>query len=980
MLHEVSQVFVTYLFKQVGLPVGSSTSSPPTASSSSSPPFSASTPAHSLTTNLSHSSLVEDPLYSLLPPTPSAFVVPSSNSKSPSVRQDWLTPGRCGWKFVCPGPSGGGGPESLDISNQMSFACQDCKATEKTKWDLAVHKKFHCSMVGDFEREEFLAQGGSNSAEEITSTTYRVDSEMEEFLESHPSAYAKYRLCENKRNPQPLRDFWPVLFDYRGTLDLAGLETKICTKQAYQRVAGILSDAYTFHGVTSITYKKKAVVELSDGSVYDITKYRVPKTHCKVNEGVQVRLDQPRFKVTETGEEVTISLHERYLELLPCYIPSQINQEDMDCVVGDQEVYDDHDESLAPCQDFETADRDLELNLIFEEEGVILSQVSDVFSQVSLEDSQESYAASPAQKRIKLETKVQEPEPVRPQPPELDTENVTQARSKNCPHCNVYISSAHFSRHITKSCPENPNIDELERLRRRRKLEKNLKAKEEVKVEVKYDINKNREPTTDPKENKQCTCPGPGHQPDCLRLRGGAAHGRIPRNNQGPHLAPDPDFLPPNLLRPVIPIIQALNQQLTNRQNRWIAGIGPPRLHLNLRNTLWPRVASKYQLPHMFSDTEFQDLFFITRQQMFQFRVAVVTPMLAQLAAQANGARGARNSLPHTLTPDSLSCLFFMKIRLGHTDRELAAQFGITHKHVIKWNKRLRNYYFTTDPFIRRNMNLGNQANMTAILQQGIAATSRCPRTTAQYGHLQVANTQLLVVIMDSRAVRVQQSRDSHLQKRSISTKIKDNSVQKMTISTSDGAPMISFPLMCSISPAGTDESNCEHLITIQENANIIGGLRGFLESPLTNQVTMVILLDQGFRKFGFDHANRRSFLDYLDHIKAQSNGKFQYFLPCFPGDPYKDRQFNDVAVYPNLPGGSRHRCRTANTSAACCTKARWAVEGLFGRESQLKLLGTQAEVPNQYLQPCGIPNFDSQTTLSVLLHIGTGVNNRFQD
>ena len=306
MLHEVSQVFVTYLFKQVGLPVGSSTSSPPTASSSSSPPFSASTPAHSLTTNLSHSSLVEDPLYSLLPPTPSAFVVPSSNSKSPSVRQDWLTPGRCGWKFVCPGPSGGGGPESLDISNQMSFACQDCKATEKTKWDLAVHKKFHCSMVGDFEREEFLAQGGSNSAEEITSTTYRVDSEMEEFLESHPSAYAKYRLCENQRNPQPSRDFWPVLFDYRGTVGLAGLEATICTKQAYQRLASILSDAYTFHGVNSITYKKRAVVELSDGDVYDITRYRVPKTHCKMNEGAQVRLDQPRFNVIETGEEVTI--------------------------------------------------------------------------------------------------------------------------------------------------------------------------------------------------------------------------------------------------------------------------------------------------------------------------------------------------------------------------------------------------------------------------------------------------------------------------------------------------------------------------------------------------------------------------------------------------------------------------------------------------------------------------------------------------
>ena len=341
------------------------------------------------------------------------------------------------------------------------------------------------------------------------------------------------------------------------------------------------------------------------------------------------------------------------------------------------------------------------------------------------------------------------------------------------------------------------------------------------------------------------------HKPDCLRLRGGAGHARLQRNIPAPHLAPDPDFLVPRLLRPIIPVIQALNgNRFSNRQNRWIASLGPPRIQLNIHNTLWPRVVSKHQLPNMMSETEFQDLFFLNRQQMYQFRTAVVTPMLVQRTAQAQ-ARGARSSLPHTLTQDSLACLFLGKLRLNHTDRVLASELGVSHKVAQKWILALRNFYFTTDHFIQRNQNLGIQANMNEILQQGIDATAGCPRTTAQYGHLQVHNTRLLVVIMDSRAVKIQQSRDAHLQKRSISTKINDNSVQKMTISAVDGIPMISFALMCSISPAGTDESNCEHLITIQENGGVAGGLRAFLESPLTNQVTLVLLLDQGFRNRG---------------------------------------------------------------------------------------------------------------------------------
>ena len=445
---------------------------------------------------------------------------------------------------------------------------------------------------------------------------------------------------------------------------------------------------------------------------------------------------------------------------------------------------------------------------------------------------------------------------------------------------------------------------------------------------------------------------------------------RLPRNNPAPHLQPDPDFLPRRLLLPIIPVIQALNRGFTNKQNRWIARQGPPRIPANTQNNLWHRVVSKHQLPSLFSEREFQDLFYFDRQQVFQFRNAHIYPMLQLRAAQAQGQRGARSSLPHTLTPDSLACLFMGKVRLNQTDRVVAAQLGVTHKVVQKWLALLRNHFFLTDPFIQRNLNLGIQANLQSLLRQGIEATARDQRASALYGHLTLPNTELLVCIIDSRSVKIQQSADAHLQKRSISTKIHDNSVQKMTISTVEGIPMITFPLMCSISPAGTDESNCERLITIHESG-VAGGLLAVLESPLREPVTLVLLQDQGFRKYGFDHAVRRSFIDYQDNLVVQSGGGFRYFTPSFPSDLYKDQNFDPVARYQNLPGGSRHRSRTANTSAACCTKSRWPIESLFGRESQLSLLGAKAEVSSHYLSPCGIPNFESQSKLMVYLQIG---------
>ena len=141
--------------------------------------------------------------------------------------------------------------------------------------------------------------------------------------------------------------------------------------------------------------------------------------------------------------------------------------------------------------------------------------------------------------------------------------------------------------------------------------------------------------------------------------------------------------------------------------------------------------------------------------------------MQQQRAALANGARGARSSIPHTLTPDSLTCLFLGKVQLNHSDRVVAAEMGLEHKK-LKWTKIVRDFYFTNDTFIQRNMNLNNPANLWALLQQGIDATTRDQYTTAIYGYLIRPGTSPLVCIIDSHAVKILKSSDIYLQKRTM--------------------------------------------------------------------------------------------------------------------------------------------------------------------------------------------------------------------
>ena len=127
---------------------------------------------------------------------------------------------------------------------------------------------------------------------------------------------------------------------------------------------------------------------------------------------------------------------------------------------------------------------------------------------------------------------------------------------------------------------------------------------------------------------------------------------------------------------------------------------------------------------------------------------------------------------------------------------------------------------------------------------------------------------------------------------------------------------------------------------------------------------------DNGFRKWGFDRRQRRSFTDVLDQIKQNSNGRFHYFLPCLPDEAYLDQNFNPVARYQVRGPGSRHRARTANTSAVTNTKSRWPVEGLFGKEQNLQIMAVRYEFPQQYFSPCNIPGFENQPMIFIWLSV----------
>ena len=397
-----------------------------------------------------------------------------------------------------------------------------------------------------------------------------------------------------------------------------------------------------------------------------------------------------------------------------------------------------------------------------------------------------------------------------------------------------------------------------------------------------------------------------------------------------------------------------MNRRLSNKENRLIARGDIPGGIYYQNNPQWSRVINPFQLPEILTDEQLYDACFVTHQQLYQLRDDYVYPFLNLRAAAGGNAGNANAGLPHALTPDSLTAMVMVKIHHDVPYRLLSIMFGIHKSQAQTWVKAVRNHIFNTDPVLIRNRNLSNPANLVDLLETAHQATINCPRTNAIFSHLALPRTRIALMAMDSKATKAMKSSDSHLQYRSMSSKIKANSLQKMTISSVDGMPLITFPLMVSISPAGTDESNMEALITIEESG-FPGGLATILRAitPANGpQYTVIFLGDSGFYKWGFDRQIRRSFVDYMDNIRLQTNGRVKLFLPCLPSGSYVDNNLNVAGSYaPHTAGGNRHRARTASTSCVTVTKTRWCVEATFAKEYALQISGSRSMVPQQYLE-----------------------------
>ena len=158
-----------------------------------------------------------------------------------------------------------------------------------------------------------------------------------------------------------------------------------------------------------------------------MSNYRIPNSHCIVKEGVNVRLDQPRFTVQETDDEITVALHEKYIALLP--IPIFPNEGD-EIKVSDSNIMD--------IDEININEEDIGLDDLFDSDLEEQSQeemFSQEFSQVSLDDN----IQSPVNKKLKL----------LPSPIEVEKNEKIDNKNK-CPYCKVFIGGgkAKINRHI----------------------------------------------------------------------------------------------------------------------------------------------------------------------------------------------------------------------------------------------------------------------------------------------------------------------------------------------------------------------------------------------------------------------------------------------------------------------------------------------------------------------------------------------------
>ena len=144
----------------------------------------------------------------------------------------------------------------------------------------------------------------------MTQSKYKVDQILAKCLLKCTDNYARFRLCEETTSS--LKDFWPILFDYRGSDRIQPVNHFMCFRNASQVLYYILHDAYNIYGVKSISFIEKSFL-VENCNLYEITRYRKPGS-CLMS-GITQK-GNPKYKVSQLDGVITLSFREDYITLL----------------------------------------------------------------------------------------------------------------------------------------------------------------------------------------------------------------------------------------------------------------------------------------------------------------------------------------------------------------------------------------------------------------------------------------------------------------------------------------------------------------------------------------------------------------------------------------------------------------------------------------------------------------------------------------
>ena len=246
-----------------------------------------------------------------------------------------------------------------------------------------------------------------------------------------------------------------------------------------------------------------------------------------------------------------------------------------------------------------------------------------------------------------------------------------------------------------------------------------------------------------------------------------------------------------------------------------------------------------------------------------------------------------------------------------------------------------------------------------------------------------VGQMKLVIFALDSVTIATQQLSEHQHGKKNFSTKVGKCGVISTCIVSLDGMPKYITNMASSSSPSCTDERIMAKLMALEDPPNplIAGGLRSFLTGPVLNHAQhgvyhdffTVLIPDLGYKPWG--RIVGPSFIQYLDNLRATTNGRFQYRLPPHATDSWFDangvsQQAPAHQAQAPVPGQNVGRVimdLSAN-AGTLATKARNASEHNFQFIWACKYFGRGGGISNNLLMRCESQPDPARTTVEHVL------------